>query len=123
MSQGFGSILALSALWPVALGVYPRYNAGVCGGALGSRQCNGDAEYDGLLRMINRGVWRLNTRGQHRNKSMVTQNGIAKSLLWAFCVLVKDPEKSRCHWDYMGSPGRIIHPFDDQPLRINNPLG
>jgi len=50
MYQGLIFILALSALWLIALGVFLGYNAGVSEGALRLRQRNGDAECDGFLR-------------------------------------------------------------------------
>lgn len=50
MYQGLNFILALAALWLVALGVYLRYNAGVWEGVSRLRQRNGDAKRDGFLR-------------------------------------------------------------------------
>ena len=87
MCQGLGFMLALSVLWPVALGVYLRYNAGVWGEARRLQQGTVMQNAMVFCALSIVGWWRLDTRRRLSYKSTVTQNGIAKGLLWAFCVL------------------------------------
>jgi hypothetical protein len=51
MYQGLGFILALPALWLVASGAYPRYNADVWVEAVRLRRPNGDAECEDFWRL------------------------------------------------------------------------
>jgi hypothetical protein len=80
MYQGLSFILALPALWLIALEVYVRYNPGILEGALGLRQCNGDAECNGSVCITCVGGADTGN-GQPCYRSTFTEDGIVKGRL------------------------------------------